>query len=429
MNLLMVTNTYPPFVGGVARSVESFSEEYRRLGHRVMVVAPKYKGAPKEEPDVVRVPAIQNFNGSDFSLSLPIPAFLFPALEAFRPDVVHSHHPYLLGDTALRIAAVREIPLVFTHHSMYEKFTHYVPGDSPALQRFVIELSTGYANLCDRVIAPSRSTKAILEERGVETAIEVIPTGVDPARFARRDGAACRAAAGIPTKAFVVGYVGRLAPEKNMRFLAEAVTDFLAAHGRARFLIAGMGPSEEEVRELFHRRGMSGRLHFSGILRGETLADAYHAMDVFAFASFSETQGIVLTEAMAAGVPVVAVDAPGVREVVEDGRNGYLLTHADTGSFAVALSRLASASPDALQAMKEAARATADRFSMRRCAERALSLYESLGASSRRPRQYHGSLWASARRLIGTEWELWVNRAHAAGAAISGEDRDPGSAS
>jgi glycosyltransferase involved in cell wall biosynthesis len=130
MNLLMMTNTYSPFVGGVARSVESFTEEFRRRGHRVMVVAPASPGAHKSEADVLRIPAIQKFNGSDFSLRLPVPGFLFSALEKFRPDVVHSHHPYLLGDTALRISALRNVPLVFTHHSMYEKFTHYVSGDS-----------------------------------------------------------------------------------------------------------------------------------------------------------------------------------------------------------------------------------------------------------------------------------------------------------
>jgi glycosyltransferase involved in cell wall biosynthesis len=424
MNLLMMTNTYAPFVGGVARSVESFTDEFRRRGHRVMVVAPEFPGARKREADVLRIPAIQNFNGSDFSLRLPVPGFLFSALEKFRPDVVHSHHPYLLGDTALRISALRNVPLVFTHHTMYEKFTHYVPGDSPRLQRFVVELSTGYANLCNRVIVPSGSTKAILKERGVETPIEVIPTGIDIERFRPGDGRGFRAAMGIPGEDFVVGHIGRLAAEKNLGFLAEAVTAFLAADERARFLIAGVGPVEKEIREHFEGRGMTGRLHFAGILEGRGLADAYHAMDVFAFASRSETQGMVLAEAMAAGVPVVAVDGPGVREAVVDGRNGYLLPTDSVAAFSDALSRVAALFGDDLRAMKEAARETAESFSIRRCAERALILYESLGTVDRRSRRTRGSLWASARRFSGREWKLWRNRAHAAGAALSGQGQD-----
>ncbi len=424
MNLLMMTNTYAPFVGGVARSVESFTDEFRRRGHRVMVVAPEFPGALKREADVLRIPAIQNFNGSDFSLRLPIPGFLFSALDEFQPDVVHSHHPYLLGDTALRISALRNVPLVFTHHSMYEKFTHYVPGDSPRLQRFVVELSTGYANLCNRVIVPSGSTKAILKERGVETPIEVIPTGIDIERFRPGDGRGFRAAMGIPGEDFVVGHIGRLAAEKNLGFLAEAVTAFLAADERTRFLIAGVGPMEKEIREHFERRGMTGRLHFAGILEGRGLADAYHAMDVFAFASRIETQGMVVAEAMAAGVPVVAVDGPGVREAVLDGRNGFLLPAESAAEFSDALSRIAALPDRDLRAMKEAARETAESYSIRPCAERALVFYESLGAVDRRSRRTRGSLWASARRFSGKEWKLWRNRAHAAGAALSGQVQD-----
>lgn len=429
MNLLMVTNTYTPFVGGVARSVESFTEEFRRLGHRVIVVAPAFHGAPGNETDVVRIPALEKFNGSDFSLGLPIPGFLFSALEEFRPDVVHSHHPYLLGDTALRISAFQNAPLVFTHHTMYEKFTHYVLGDSPKLQRFVVELSTGYANLCDRVIAPSGSTAKILEERGVETSIDVIPTGVDIERFHSGDGTGFRASMGIPEGAFVVGHIGRLSPEKNLGFLVEAVTAFLAANGCARFLIAGVGPSEREVWEQFERRGMTGRLHFAGILRGKDLADAYHAIDVFAFASQNETQGMVLTEAMAAGVPVVAVDAPGVREVVINDRNGFLLPGMLVASFSEALSRAAGLSTGDRNTMREAARETAQCFSIQRCAEKTLLLYESVRTIRLRSRETRSILWASARRMFGREWELWMNRAHAVGAALSttGPHRGTGS--
>ncbi|MBS1220006.1 MAG: glycosyltransferase, partial [Proteobacteria bacterium] len=162
MNIVMLTNTFTPHVGGVARSVESFAEEYRKRGHRVLVVAPEFSDMPLEEVDVVRVPAIQNFNASDFSVALPVPSRLAETLDDFRPDIVHSQHPFLLGMTAVRIARYRQLPLVFTHHTLYEQYTHYVPGDSPALKRFVIELATRYANLCDQVFAPSESIRDLL---------------------------------------------------------------------------------------------------------------------------------------------------------------------------------------------------------------------------------------------------------------------------
>src|SRR5580698_4103842 len=112
MNILMMTNTYKPMLGGLEKSIESFTKEFRAQGHRVLIVAPEIEGMEAEE-DVIRIPALQNFNGSDFSIQLPIPHILEEALGSFRPDIIHSHHPFLIGDTALRVAAKYNVPLVF----------------------------------------------------------------------------------------------------------------------------------------------------------------------------------------------------------------------------------------------------------------------------------------------------------------------------
>jgi 1,2-diacylglycerol 3-alpha-glucosyltransferase len=127
LKLIMLTNTFLPQVGGVARSVQRFTDEFRRRGHRVLVVAPVYERSKAPETDVVRVPAVQNFNGSDFSVPVPITRRVAKALKTFSPEIAHSHHPFLLGDTALLVAASRGIPAVFTHHTLYEEYTHYVP--------------------------------------------------------------------------------------------------------------------------------------------------------------------------------------------------------------------------------------------------------------------------------------------------------------
>src|SRR3989339_144317 len=146
MNILMMTNTYVPLVGGVAYSIESFTAEFRRRGHRVMIVAPVFENMPENEQDVIRLPAIQHFNGSDFSVSLPVTRFLASRLEAFKPDIVHSHHPFLIGSTALRIANKYRIPIVFTHHTMWEKYSHYIPGDFSRFKPFIMNLTVGYAS-------------------------------------------------------------------------------------------------------------------------------------------------------------------------------------------------------------------------------------------------------------------------------------------
>jgi 1,2-diacylglycerol 3-alpha-glucosyltransferase len=413
----MVTNTFTPFVGGVSRSVVAFSEALRQAGHRVIIVAPEFEGMPVAETDVIRVPALQNFNGGDFSVALPVPGRLWRDLDECRPDVVHSHHPHLLGNTAVRIASRFRRPLVFTHHTMYEHYLHYVPSGASRLREFVVALVTGYCNLCDGVIAPSGSVAEILRDRGVETPIEVIPTGVDVSRFARGDGPGFRRSHGIPARACVAGYVGRLAPEKNLFFLAEALCTWLAGVWCGHFLAVGTGPAATEVRSIFRRHNLGRRVHLLGVLEGQELADAYHAMDVFVFASCSETQGMVLTEAMAAGRPVVALDAPGVREVVRDGYNGRLVQTGGEEEFAAAIEEIALAAAAPRAELRRAARRTAAQFSMDRCARQLLALYERLVRAQPHAARDE-SVWRQAGEQIRAEWELLKNMAEAVGHAL-----------
>ncbi len=157
MNILMVTNTYLPIVGGLELSIASFAAEYRKRGHRVVIIAPEFENSPKNESDVIRVPAFKNFNGSKYSIKFPMPVFYIKALGRFKPDVIHTQHPFLMGDTALRLAYAHNVPLIFTHHSLYEENIHWMPWAAGGLKKFIIKLSTGYANFCDTVIAPSES--------------------------------------------------------------------------------------------------------------------------------------------------------------------------------------------------------------------------------------------------------------------------------
>ncbi len=419
MNILFATNTYLPHVGGVARSVALFAEAYRKLGHRVLVIAPEFPGMPKDELDVLRIPAIQNFNGSDFSVRLPIPVTLFAPLAEFKPDIVHSHHPFLLGDTAIRVAALHHVPLVFTHHTMYEQYTHYVPGDSPELRQFVIQQVTGYANLCHHVFAPSESVKNILGQRGVDAPISVVPTGVNVGAFGAGDGEQFRRDYGIPPEAFVIGHVGRLAPEKNLTFLGMAARQFLTETKSTFLLIVGQGPARSDLEDLFADRDLQNRVCFTGSLQGQNLINSYHAMNVFIFASFTETQGMVLAEALATGAPVVALDAPGAREVVQDGINGRLLKGQNREEFAKAIHWVHKLSPGAYSELRRQANASAATFSTEACAIRALGIYEALTKTQPSIPDVEDTAWAASLRLIEREYELFTARAEAASKTLS----------
>lgn len=420
MNILIVTNTFTPHVGGVARSVTAFAEEYRRRGHKVMIIAPEFEDQPDREDNVFRVQAWQKFNASDFSVALPIHPNLSKAVDAFQPDVVHSQHPFLLGHTAVRLARRRNLPLVFTHHTLYEQYTHYVPGDSPALKRYTVELCTRYANLADQVFAPSESVRDLIQSRGVHTPVEVVPTGLCLEEFEYRDGAAIRQAEGIPEDAFVVGHLGRMAPEKNLEFLTEAMVSFLRQNDRARVMIIGVGPSEDGIREAFAEAGLSDRLHMLGVLTPPNLSNALHAMDVFAFASTSETQGMVVTEAMAAGLPVVALNASGVREVVVDRQNGRLLPEANVSAFSEALAWVAGLDADDRDALKQAVWETARAFSMERSADRALRCFERVKPQTEAQFSLNDSHWEDITRAIKIEWDLLRNLAGSSEAVVRG---------
>ncbi|MEE4278429.1 MAG: glycosyltransferase [Halieaceae bacterium] len=425
MNIVLITNTYAPHVGGVARSVEAFRNAYRSRGHRVLVVAPSFPEMPEAEEDVVRLPALQNFNASDFSVALPLPVGLRRRLEAFAPDVIHSQHPFLLGTTALRLARTFKRPLLFTHHTLYERYTHYVPGDSEAMKCFIIELATCYANLADRVLAPSESIRDILLDRGVTTPVSVVPTGVDVERFASGDGAGMRRRLTIDPDAHVVGHLGRLAPEKNIAFLTRAVCDFLAGDARRVFLVIGDGEAADELKGIVSHRGLTGQLRLTGTLEGRHLVDALAASDVFAFASSSETQGMVLTEAMAAGLPVVALDASGVREVVRDHVNGRLLpSDATEAAFAGTLGELSKLPPKERSRLVRGARSTAADYAMDRCADKALAAYRRLHLRSEGDYSAGDDLWDQVRLRISAELDILRTLNSAGSEAVGAAGRE-----
>jgi glycosyltransferase involved in cell wall biosynthesis len=421
MKIAMFTNTYLPHVGGVARSVSTYEEELRRRGHEVKIVAPTFEGAEDSTDDVLRVPAIQGFNGSDFSVRLPQPGMIAEFLDSYRPEVIHSHHPFLLGDSALRYAWARRLPLVFTHHTLYEQYTRYVPLDSEALKRVAIQMAVEYCNLCTHVIAPSESLETLLRERGVTTPITAIPTGIDLDFYSSGDRRRLLGEHGIAENSLVVGHVGRLAGEKNLEFLARAMRLFLARRRDAVFLVVGSGDQERDFRDALAAYTERRQVLLVGKKTGRDLADAYAAMDVFVFSSQSETQGMVLAEAMAAGAPVVALDGPGVRDVVASDNGRLLKADASEEEFAQALEQL-TADPRRLRRLCEQARASIEEFSLENCADRLVALYEDLIATSGDRGDADPGPWDRLLNRLEIEWNLLAEKAAALAAAVVDTD-------
>lgn len=414
----MMTNSYFPFVGGIERSIQSFSDEFRRAGHEVMIAAPEWEGQAVDEQYVIRLPAIKKFYHTEFSVNVPLPGLIPKLYKEFAPDIIHSHHPFFLGDLALRMSRQYHIPLVFTYHIMFEKYVHYLPVKNDTARRFVIELAAGYSNLAHHVIAPSNSVRDLLKERGVTAPMTVVSSGVDLRKFSLGNRASFRQQNRIPESAFVIGYVGRLAPEKNLDFLVGCLLRCLKVDPSVHVVVAGSGPSESMIEDAFRSAGLRDRLHMIGILHDQELVDAYYAMDVFAFTSVSETQGMVLLEAMAAGVPVVALDSTGVRDVVNDLENGRLIKETSESEFVQALQWYRSLPEDQKMAMSDKTRQTAQKFSKAACATSMMTVYQQLRHQETFHDETADNAWTHLRERMKAEWDLFKNLLEASEAAM-----------
>jgi len=420
MRIVMFTNVYLPKVGGVSYSVQAFARRLRDFGDQVIVVAPSYAEAIDDDVGVFRVPAWHDFL-KDYSLPIPIPGELRQQLTKFRPQIFHAHHPFLLGATAHKMAATFNVPIVYTHHTRFDAYGAYFPSEHGMLQNFVVSLASRFANLCQAVVAPGSSVNQSLENEGVESPIHVIPTGVDIRRFQSGNAAAARRSWNIPDEAPVVGYVGRLASEKNLAFLSEALAGLLRKSPQAHALFVGGGEFEQPLRALLDRNGVEGRVHMPGTLSGQPLVDAYHAMDVFTFASKSETQGMVLTEAMAAGVPVVALRASGVEDVVVDGEQGRLLEREDADQFAAAILDILEADPPRREAYRQHCKAAAGQLSIEACGHRLQALYHDVVddfSGWQLPAAEAGSAWDEIGRRLQDELVLLRNTSKAVRDAV-----------
>jgi glycosyltransferase involved in cell wall biosynthesis len=423
MNIAMFTNAYEPIVGGLERSIATFTDDFCQMGHRTLVVTLDFPGADKSDERVFRLPSFKEVGGTEFSVRVPVPAGLKKRLELFAPDIIHSHHPFMLGDTALRVSRKRGLPLVFTHHTLYEGYAYVFGHESEMFRIFSMAIATEYANLCDLVIAPTNSIRDVIRSRGVRVPIEVIPTGIDIELCGSGQREEFRKKHGIPAEAFVLGYLGRAVKAKNMDFLAQAAVRFLLKCPEAWFLLAGDGESAEPFQKCVQEAGVAERVVMTGKLEGRAVTDAYAAMDLFAFASKTETQGIVLLESLCAGVPIVALDAAGTRDLIRNGKNGTLLRDTVTSEeFAEELCRVKK-NPELLFRWRKAARERAGDFDRKRCAGTLLDVYGNLMERSPLPQAEDPRPWVSLHERFMAEWNLLKEKMTVLAAATTGQNR------
>jgi 1,2-diacylglycerol 3-alpha-glucosyltransferase len=382
VRVALFTNNYLPFCGGVTTSVETLRRGLEARGHEAWVFAPRFPGAPPDGPRIVRYPSLPAATYPQFALAVPVAPRVTRLVAATDFDAFHAHHPFLLGPAARRHARRHGRPLVFTYHTRYEKYAHYVPLQRALVEAAAVRLSARFAAAADAVVAPSAVIRDELQARGVRTPIAVVPTGVDLERFCPGDAAAARAALGLPLAAPLLLYVGRLDREKSVDRILLAFDRIAAVVPGARLVLVGQGTEAERLRRRAAALPVGDRIAFLGVRPHDALPACYRAADVFLFASETETQGLVLAEAAACGLPAAAVSAPGCDEVVRDGQTG-LLTKSDPAALAEAAIALL-VDPALRETMRRRARETAEReFDVRLQIDRTLAVYAEAGARLR----------------------------------------------
>jgi 1,2-diacylglycerol 3-alpha-glucosyltransferase len=390
VRVLFISDVYFPRVNGVSTSIRTFRQDLGNCGVETVLVAPRYASPDQQdEPNLVRVPSgYVPRDPEDRRMRWSALTRTLDRIPRDEFDLVHIHTPFIAHYAGARFARRAGIACVATYHTFFEEYLHlYVPVMPRRIGRFIARAFT--RSQCDDVqalIAPSDPMREILLEYGVSTPIHVLPTGLPADRFAAGDGARFRASAGLAPDRPLMTYIGRVAHEKNIDFLVHVFMQVRQSVPNAMLVIAGEGPARESLRQLVSSLKLDADVHFAGYLdRNTALLDCYAAANVFAFASRTETQGLVLLEAMAQGAAVVSTAELGTRSILKPG-SGALVVQENKDEFAAAVVRVLQ--DKALQKdLGERGRVYAKTWSSASMARRLADLYDSvrLAKTSRVP--------------------------------------------
>ncbi|WP_344806845.1 glycosyltransferase [Allohahella marinimesophila] len=324
----MYSNNYFPFVSGVSVSVDRLRHGLRSLGNEVLLFVPRYAEKVAADQGVIRVPTLLAFGEKgEFRLTNPLSLKFYRELKAFKPDIIHVHHPFWLGSLGLLFGWRLKVPVIYTYHTRLEHYAHFVPLPGMLFRNLISHyLIKRFSNRCQGVIVPTYSAEEYLRVLGVRTSTLVQPTGIDADRFRTIDDArveALRHQYALTGKKVLIS-VSRISREKNIGFMLGALA-VLRQWGVHNFhlLLVGDGPATQQVQDRIDELDLAEHVTLVGLVSPQDIVLYYHLGDVFVFASKSETQGMVILEAMAAGLPVVTVRSSGIDDVVRQGHNGF----------------------------------------------------------------------------------------------------------
>jgi len=387
MKILFISDVYFPRVNGVSTSIETFRHELRALGHTVHLIAPEYPTASTDETDILRVPArCVPFDPEDRFMRYGGVMQHLEKLRGERYDIIHIQTPFVAHYLGTRLSRLLGIPCVETYHTFFEEYLHhYIPLVPKSVMCWVAKrFSRHQGNSLNGMVVPSHPMLQVLQNYGISTPTQVIPTGIEPDSFVLGDRAAFRQKYGISPDRPVMLFVGRVAHEKNIGFLLQVVGRVRKTIPEVLFVIAGEGPALKSLEQDVGALGMSGSVQFVGYLDRQTeLNSCYRCADLFIFASRTETQGLVLLEAMAQGVAVVSTAELGTRDVLREGA-GVWIASEELADFSNKVVRLLD-DAEARSRLGEAGRDYAHGWSASQQAGRMVAFYRTVLSASAVP--------------------------------------------
>lgn len=376
----MFTNYYPPSQGGIETSVLNLCAGLKKAGHETFIFAPEYPSWKQKEKYIFRYKSI-SFTYAGYLYVIPVLFFsgMEKIAEGLKLDIIHSHQPYSLGDEALKFSKKFKIPIVFTYHIKYEDYSHYIPFIPWFISKpFIKNITKSYCGKCDAVIAPSTAVKKLIAETAAKTRVEIIPSGIDIENFGKNRNTRdkIREKYKIKSEEIVLITASRIVLEKNMEFLIKSFSLIKKSFQNVKFLVVGEGGARKKLEALAKDLKIESSIIFTGLASKEEIINLYQASDIFVFSSLTETQGLVAVEAMSAGLPIVAIKASGIEDIISDGKNGFLVSNS-IEEFCGKISKIINDNYSRGQFAIQA-KVSSERFSQELWVKKIISLYESL---------------------------------------------------
>ncbi len=376
MNIAIFSDTYLPQINGVVTSMEMFREALEKKGHNVYIFAPQIRGKKlQDDANVFRFASTTFLFQPEYRISLPYSR----AINKFAKlniDIIHSQTPFTMGLLAVYLAKRHNIPLVHTYHTLFSEYVHYLPIPTDYSKQFAIWVSKSYCNVNQLIIAPTEQIKAELIKYNVTTPIEVIPTGINITDVHKVQTKIVEDQFKLTKDKIYLSTISRLGKEKNVPFLLNAFKLVHDVYPNTGLIIMGDGPERKALEREATKLGIRDNIVFTGYIDRTQVFPLLKVSTVFVFASKTETQGLVILEAMSMKKPVVAIDAMGVSSVLEDNQGGYL-THDDPTHFSQCVIALLSNPETYEQKCIEAYKKATD-LSANKMARKLINCYKSL---------------------------------------------------